>query len=106
MTALSHILAAQAAMFKALGHPVRLRMLEALRGGEKCVGELQALTGQDMSTVSRHLAVLREACIVEVERRGTNRHYRIALRCLDTFLACSAEAIRQRAHNQLARLGE
>ena len=105
MTSLSHILTAQAAMFKALGHPVRVRMLEALREGEKSVRELQALTGQDMSTVSRHLAVLREACIVEVEKRGTSRHYRLALRCLDTFLACSADAIRQRALSQLVRLG-
>ena len=53
------LLAEQAKIFKALGHPSRLLMVHALREGEKCVCDLQSLIGADMSTVSRHLAVLR-----------------------------------------------
>lgn len=60
-------IAAQARIFKALGHPSRLLIADALRSGEKCVGDLQALVGGDISTVSRHLSVLREAGIVTSE---------------------------------------
>ena len=55
---------AQARIFKALGHPSRLLMVDALRDGEKCVCDLQALVGDDMSTISKHLAVLRDAGVV------------------------------------------
>mgnify|MGYP000357318739 FL=1 len=81
-------IAAQARIFKALGHPSRLLMVDALREGEKCVCELQALVGDDMSTISKHLAVLREAGVVSAEKRGTSIYYRLTLCCLDTFLQC------------------
>ncbi|MBQ9405135.1 MAG: winged helix-turn-helix transcriptional regulator [Desulfovibrio sp.] len=87
---------AQAKIFKALGHPARLLMVDALRSGEKCVCELQSLTGLDMSTVSKHLSLLREAGVVSSEKRGTSIYYRIALCCLDSFLACSSEMIKCR----------
>lgn len=85
-------LAMQARIFKALGHCSRLLMVEALRGGEKCVCDLQALVGADMSTISRHLSVLREAGIVASEKRGTSIYYRLALPCLGRFLSCTGEA--------------
>lgn len=95
---------AQAKMFKALGHPSRLLMLDALRSGAKCVCDLHALVGNDMSTVSKHLAVLREAGLVETEKCGTNIYYRLSLCCLDSFLKCSEDAIRQRISAQLSML--
>ncbi len=98
------IIAAQARIFKSLGHPSRLLILDALRSGEKCVRDLQSLVGQDMSTVSKHLAVLREAGIVESEKRGTNIYYRLILCCLDYFLKCSEDAIRQRLISQMSLL--
>lgn len=98
------LLEAQAQMFKALAHPSRLRMLQALRDGERCVCDLQAVVGHDMSTVSKHLAVLREAGIVTTEKRGTNIYYRLSLACLDVFLRCSENAIRHRLTSQIARL--
>ncbi len=92
----SKITKLQAKIFKALGHPSRLAMCDALRSGEKCVCDLQALVRQDMSTVSNHLSILREAGIVTSERRGTNMYYRLSLCCLDTFLKCTEDAIRNR----------
>lgn len=83
----------QAKIFKALGHPTRLLMAGALRGGSKCVCELQQLAGGDLSTVSRHLAILREAGIVTAEKTGTNIYYTLALPCLDSFLKCTQAAI-------------
>lgn len=94
----------QAKIFKALGHPSRLLMVDALRAGEKCVCELRELVGDDMSTVSRHLAVLREAGVVTSEKRGTNMYYRLKLACLGGFLQCTAHAVAQRATEQLEML--
>lgn len=86
----------QAKIFKALGHPSRLLMVHALREGEKCVCDLQALVGADISTISRHLGVLREAGIVGSDKRGTSIFYRLAMPCLETFLACTCDAVSKR----------
>ena len=99
-------IAAQARIFKALGHPSRLLMVEALREGEKCVCELQALVGDDMSTISKHLAVLREAGVVSAEKRGTSIYYRLTLCCLDTFLQCTGELVERRALSQMEMLDQ
>ena len=104
MTRNRDYIAEQAKIFKALGHPSRLLMVDALRDGEKCVCDLKELVGDDMSTVSRHLAILREAGIVSSEKRGINVYYRLELCCLDRFLACTGELIEARAKSQLALL--
>lgn len=90
-------IAEQAKIFKALGHPTRLLMVDALRSGELCVCELQALVGDDMSTVSNHLAILRSADVVVTEKRGKNIYYRLSMRCLDSFLTCTGDVVRRRA---------
>jgi ArsR family transcriptional regulator len=67
------------AVIKALAHPSRLIIAEALQGGEQCVCDLRELVGSDLSTVSKHLTVMREAGLLEMEKRGQNVYYR--LRC-------------------------
>lgn len=75
-------------IFKALGHPSRIVIVDALLGGERCVCELRELVGADMSTVSKHLSVLREAGIVQDEKRGTNVYYSLRMECVRGFLGC------------------
>ena len=75
-----------------------------LRDGEKCVCDLQALVGDDMSTVSKHLSVLREAGVVASEKRGTNIYYRLAICCLETFLKCTGELVEKRVLAQMDML--
>lgn len=99
-------IAAQARIFKALGHPSRLLMVDALRDGEKCVCDLQTLVGDDMSTVSKHLSVLREAGVVASEKRGTNIYYRLAICCLETFLKCTGELVEKRVLAQMDMLNK
>jgi ArsR family transcriptional regulator len=79
---------ARAKVFKALGHPTRLLFADHLARGEKCVCELQVLVHADMSTVSKHLTVMREAGIVSMEKRGSNVYYALKMECLAGFLAC------------------
>jgi len=62
----------KAEIFKALGHPTRLQIVEKLADGEQCVCVLLEMFEIDMSTLSRHLSVLKNAGIVTDERRGKN----------------------------------
>lgn len=96
----------QANVFKALGHPSRLKMVESLCGGERCVCELQELVGSDMSTVSKHLAVLKEAGVVADERRGTNVYYSLRMVCVSGFLRCVGNFLGQRLEEQIATLDQ
>jgi ArsR family transcriptional regulator len=63
--------------FKALAHPLRIRLLELLRPGPMSVGQLQQAIGVPASSISQQLAVLRGRNIVVTERRGTTVIYRV-----------------------------
>ena len=64
--------------FAALAVPVRLRILNALREGERNVGELTAAAGCTQANVSKHLALLSASGLVARSARGTSVYYRIA----------------------------
>lgn len=83
-----HGLKKEAQVFKALAHPSRLAVAEALARGERCVCELHEIVGGDMSTVSRHLSVLRGAGVIADEKKGQWVYYRLTLPCVTTFLNC------------------
>jgi ArsR family transcriptional regulator len=68
----------KAQLFRALGHEVRVRVLEELRDGERSVGSLQEALGVSGSNVSQHLAVLRGEGIVSARREGTTVLYSTA----------------------------
>lgn len=82
------VLAQRAEIFKALGHEDRLRILDDLAEGERCVCELVESVGSSWSTVSRHLAVLKEAGVLVDEKRGLQVFYRLALPCVKSFGDC------------------
>jgi DNA-binding transcriptional ArsR family regulator len=67
----------KAELFRVLGHPARVRILELLAEGERTVGDLQAALGLDSSGTSQHLGALRRRDLVEPRRHGTNVYYRI-----------------------------
>ncbi len=64
-------------VLQALGHPVRLRIVAGLLDGSCCVGPMVDCLGLPQPTVSRHLAVLREAGVVEATAEGRERRYRV-----------------------------
>ena len=67
----------KAEFFKALAHPLRIRILELLRQGPLSVGQVQEAIGVPASSISQQLAVLRARTIVVTERRGTTVIYRV-----------------------------
>ena len=75
-------------VIKALAHPSRLAMAEALQQGEMCVCDLRELVGADLSTVSKHLTVMRDAGLLMMEKRGLNVYYRLKCPCLMSFFEC------------------
>ena len=86
-------LAQRANILKALAHPSRLLIVEELAGGEKCVCELQAEIGADISTVSKHLAVMKRAGLVADEKRGLQVYYRLLSPCILNFFDCVESVI-------------
>ena len=67
---------AKASLFRTLGHPARVRILELLRDGEHSVGALQEALGLDSGGTSQHLAALRRIGLVESRKEGTSVYYR------------------------------
>lgn len=87
---------ARARVIKALAHPTRLVIVDTLAQGERCVCDLQAIIGADMSTVSKHLSLLRQAGLVEDEKRGNQVFYHLLMPCIDRFMSCIDEATQTR----------
>jgi ArsR family transcriptional regulator len=79
---------AKARMIKALAHPTRLFMVEELSMGERCVCELRDMVGADISTVSKHLALLKASGIVADDKRGLQVFYRLKTPCVLGFFEC------------------
>ena len=95
---------AKAAVLKALAHPTRLWMAEQLAGGEKCVCEFVEMMDFDFSTISKHLAVLKQAGIVEVDKRGKQVFYRLKVPCLPHFMNCVEAVLKAQGKEQAALL--
>ncbi len=84
---------ARAKVIKAMAHPSRLFVVDELSRGERCVCELRDMIGTDISTVSRHLSVLKEAGIVEYEKRGLQVFYRLRVPCILNFFGCVEDVL-------------
>ena len=86
---------ARAKIAKAMAHPSRLLILEALQERECCVCELTELVGADQSTVSKHLAVLKQAGLVEDRKEGSMIFYRPKIKCLEGFWRCIESVLKE-----------
>ncbi len=73
---------------KAMAHPTRLFILNAIKKKEVCVCKLTEMVGDDISTVSRHLLVLRNAGLVASRREGNRLFYSLKCPCVLDFSAC------------------
>lgn len=96
---------ARADIAKALAHPTRLMLLDALQKNEMCVCDLTDLVGADQSTVSKHLAILNRAGLVAARKDGAMSFYRITFRCLDTFFECIENVLKANLKAQREAMG-
>lgn len=79
---------AKARVMKALAHPTRLFIVDELARGERCVCELRDMVGADISTVSKHLTLLKTAGLVSDDKRGQQVFYRLKTPCVLGFFDC------------------
>jgi ArsR family transcriptional regulator len=86
---------ARSKVMKALGHPTRLFIVDELSFGERCVCELTEMIGADVSTVSKHLSLLKKAGIVLDDRRGQQVFYRLRVPCILNFFGCIEAVVKE-----------
>ncbi len=82
----------KAKILKALGHPTRLFIVDELSRQKLCVCELTEMIGAHISTISRHLSILRHVDLVDYEKHGTRLHYCLAVPCVLNFFRCSYDS--------------
>ncbi|MFA5879430.1 MAG: metalloregulator ArsR/SmtB family transcription factor [Candidatus Margulisiibacteriota bacterium] len=83
---------ARANIIKAMAHPSRMMIIDALATEKKSAGDLVKLVGADASTVSKHLSVLKNARLVQDEKQGLVVYYSLTIPCIADFFEC-VEAI-------------
>ena len=94
-------LEARAKIIKAMAHPTRLFIVDELSRQERCVCEMTEMIGADVSTVSKHLTVLRNAGIVQDEKRGTMVFYSLRVPCVLNFFSCVESVLETTAKEQM-----
>jgi len=80
-----------AKIFKALGHPLRIKIVKYLLDGEKCVCELNQLVEYSQPNLSQHLKILKDAGIVEANKKGFNIYYRIKNELVKSLIESAQE---------------
>jgi DNA-binding transcriptional ArsR family regulator len=93
---------ARAMVIKALAHPSRLFIVDELSRGERCVCDLTEMIGADVSTVSKHLALLKRSGVVLDEKRGQQVFYRLRVPCILSFFGCVEAVLAEKEGRNLA----
>ena len=95
---------ARANIIKAMAHPTRLFIVDELAKGERCVCELTEMIGADISTVSKHLSLLKNAGLIEDDRRGTKIFYTLKFPCALNFFSCVESVLKGNLQEQIAAM--
>lgn len=96
----------KAEVFKALGHPIRLAIVEALRDGERCVCEIAEEVASERSNVSRHLALLVSAGVLSSRKDGLMVFYNLRTPCILNFFTCVENVLREQLEQKAELLGQ
>lgn len=96
----------KADFFRALAHPLRIRILEILSGGDRTVQELQQLLAVEQPVVSQQLSILRSKGVVTTRKLGTTVHYALSDVLITKLLAVAREIFNNRLVDAQAMLKE
>ena len=96
----------RAGVLKAMAHPTRLFIVEELSGKSLSVSELTALIQADISTVSKHLSILKRSGLLYAEKKGKQVYYRLRMHCALNFLSCVETVLREQAKDHMDAAGE
>ncbi len=93
---------ARANIIKAMAHPTRLMLVDLLSKREHCVCELTDKVGVEISTISKHLSILKNAGIVSDDKRGLMVFYSLKAPCALNFLDCVEKVLQATAKEHIA----
>ena len=85
----------QAEIVKAIAHPLRIAIINFLKGGERCVCDIAENIGSERSNVSRHLSVMSAAGILEYRKNGLKVIYKLRTPCILEFISCITNVLKQ-----------
>lgn len=94
------IIEQQAAITKAIAHPVRIAAMYFLAGGEQCVCDIAEAVGTERTNLSKHLSVMVNAGVLKSRKDGLKVMYAIKTPCVLKFLDCIKEVLREQAAEQ------
>lgn len=97
---------ARAKILKALAHPSRIYIVEKLNQRSHCVRELTELIGADASTVSKHLSVLKNAGLLQDEKRRQAVFYSLTAPCIINFISCIESVIKESLEREYSYIYE
>jgi len=89
----------QAAIAKAIAHPLRIAVVNFLQDGEQCVCDIAEHIGSERSNVSRHLSVMANAGLLEYRKEGLKVIYRLKTPCILEFFSCVSRVLKQQARD-------
>ena len=87
----------QAEIAKAIAHPLRIAIIDFLRNGEQCVCDIADYVDSERSNVSRHLAVMVNAGVLEYRKEGLKVIYKLKTPCILEFFSCVTSVLKQQA---------
>jgi DNA-binding transcriptional ArsR family regulator len=90
----------QAEVAKAISHPVRMAVLDYLRGGPQCVCDIAEAVGSERSNVSKHLSIMVSAGVLEYEKKGLQVIYKVRTPCVLRFVDCLTECLKENAKEE------
>ena len=96
---------ARANIIKAMAHPTRLFIVDKLAMKKYSVGELTDMIESDMSTVSKHLNILKSSGIIADQREGTKIYYKLKMPCVLSFFGC-VETVLKETGQELIQLSK
>lgn len=83
-------------IFKALSHPTRLFIVHSIKDKRMSVKELTELVGVDISTISKHLTILKNSRIIKGEKEKNFIYYTLAIPCVLDFMSCAVNIINKK----------
>lgn len=102
---LQHHYEERAKIITAMAHSTRLFIMDELLKGEKCVCQLTEMIGHDMSTVSKHLSIMKNAGLVKSHKEGTTVYYSLTVPCVMNFFTCVENVLQQSISYRIMAVG-
>ena len=87
----------QANIAKAIGHPMRVAVIDFLRDGEQCVCDIAKKVGSERTNLSKHLSIMIAAGVLQSRKDGLKVMYKIKTPCILRFLECLKDCLKEQA---------